>query len=151
MDVAFLMPEARRDMNESAGSRGSFIIARVLLWQLVIGTGLAAALWGIYGRVVGYSALLGCLICVVPNAFLALRLAVSQQDPGARSLVRAAYIGETGKLALTVLFFSLVFVLVRPLSAVALFAGFIATQLVTFSGLLMRGGQQTESGISNGG
>ena len=138
-------------MSESAGSRGSFIVVRVLLWQFVVGTGLAAALWGIYGHVVGYSALLGCLICVVPNGFLALRLAVSQQDPGAKSLVRAAYIGEAGKLALTVLFFSLVFVLVRPLSAAALFAGFIATQLVTFAGLLMRGEQETESGIGNGG
>ncbi len=138
-------------MKEGAGSRGSFIILRLLLWQFVTGAGLAAALWGIYGDVVGYSALLGCLICVVPNAFLALRLTVSRQDPDARSLVRAAYIGETGKLALTVLFFSLVFVLVRPLSAVALFAGFIAAQLVTLSGLLMRGGEETESGIGNGG
>ena len=138
-------------MSESARSRGSFIIARVLLWQLMVGVGLAAALWGIYGRVAGYSALLGCLICVIPNAFLALRLAVSQKDPGARALVRAAYAGETVKLALTVLFFSLVFVLVRPLSAAALFAGFIATQLATFSGLLMRDRQETESGIGNGG
>ncbi len=49
-----------------------------------------------------------------------------------------AYIGEIGKLALTVLMFSLVFTLVRPLAAGALFTGFIAAQLVTFSGFLMR-------------
>ena len=54
-----------------------------------------------------------------------------------KALVRAAYIGELGKLALTVLLFVLVFTLVKPLSAAALFAGFIATQLVTLSGLLM--------------
>ena len=52
------------------------------------------------------------------------------------------------KLALTVLFFTLVFTQVKPLSAAALFAGFITTQLVVFSGLLMRHEQDTEN--SNG-
>ena len=129
-------------MNESAGSRDSFIIIRVLMWQLLVGMGLAAVLWGIYGNVVGYSAVLGSLTCVIPNAFLALRLVVPRGDPGAQALVRAAWIGELGKLALTVLFFSLAFTLVKPLSAAALFAGFIVTQLVTFSGLLMHRGQE---------
>ena len=138
MDVAFLVPEASLEMNEGAGSRDSFIIVKVLVWQLVVGMGLAAVLWGIYGHVVGYSAVLGSLTCVIPNAFLALRLIAPRRDPGAQALVRAAWIGELGKLALTVLLFSLAFTLVKPLSAAALFAGFIATQLVTFSGLLMR-------------
>jgi len=129
-------------MNESAKARDSFIITRVLMWQLLVGTGLAAVLWGIYGNVVGYSALLGSLTCVIPNAFLALRLVVPRRDPGAQALLRAAWIGELGKLALTVLFFSLVFTLVRPLSGAALFAGFIVTQLVTLSGLLMRREQE---------
>jgi len=129
-------------MNESAKTRDSFIITRVLMWQLLVGTGLAAVLWGIYGNVVGYSALLGSLTCVIPNAFLALRLVVPRRDPGAQALLRAAWIGELGKLALTVLFFSLVFTLVRPLSGAALFAGFIVTQLVTLSGLLMRREQE---------
>ncbi len=137
-------------MNESAGTRDSFIIIKLLLWQLLVGTGLAAVLWGIYGYVVGYSALLGSLTCVLPNAFLALRLMLPRRDRGARGLVRAAYIGELGKLALTVLFFSLVFTLVRPLSGAALFAGFIATQLVTFSGLLMHREQERETSKNNG-
>jgi hypothetical protein len=51
---------------------------------------------------------------------------------------------------LTVLFFTLVFTLVRPLSAAALFAGFIVTQLVAFSGLLMRSGTDTEMSNTNG-
>ncbi|MDH3545654.1 MAG: ATP synthase subunit I, partial [Gammaproteobacteria bacterium] len=108
------------------------------------GVVLAAVLWGIYGHVAGYSALLGSLTCALPNAFLALRLAVDRRDSGARSLIRAAYIGELGKLALTVLMFSIVFVLVRPLSVAPLFAGFIAAQLATFGGLLLRDGRGTE-------
>ena len=41
-------------------------------------------------------------------------------------------------LPLTVLMFSIVFVAVRPLAPGALFAGFIAAQLVTFAGFLLR-------------
>jgi ATP synthase protein I len=121
-------------------------IPRVLMWQVLTGAVLAIVLWGVFGSVAGYSAFIGSLICVIPNAFLALRLVVPRRDPGAQALINAAWIGEIGKLALTVLFFTLVFTLVRPLSAAALFAGFITTQLVTFSGLLMRHEQDTENG-----
>ena len=125
-------------------------ILRVVMWQFLVGAVLAAVLWGVFGGVAGYSALLGSLVCAVPNAFLALRLMAPRRDPGAHALLRAAWIGEAGKLALTVLFFTLVFTLVRPLSAAALFAGFIVTQLVAFSGFLMRNGQEQETSNSNG-
>ena len=122
---------------------------KVLVLQIGIGVVLAAALWGLYGHVAGYSALLGSLTCVIPNAFLALRLIAPRRDPGARALVRAAYIGELGKLGLTVLMFSIVFVLVRPLNVAALFAGFIAAQLMTFAGFLLGNQQETEEITSN--
>jgi ATP synthase protein I len=125
-------------------------ILRVVMWQFLVGVVLAAAVLGVFGRVAGYSALLGSLTCAVPNAFLALRLMAPRRDPGAQALLRAAWIGEAGKLALTVLFFTLVFTQVRPLSAAALFAGFIVTQLVAFSGFLMRHGQEQETDNSNG-
>jgi ATP synthase protein I len=125
-------------------------IPRVLMWQVVIGMALAAVLWGVMGIVAGYSTLLGCLIAVVPNALLALRIMAPRRDPGARALLRAAWIGEILKLAVTVLLFVLVFTQVRPLSAAALFAGFIATQLVVFSGLLMRRGTETDTSNTNG-
>ncbi len=125
-------------------------IPRVLIGQFLVGVVLAAVLWGVFDKVAAYSAMLGSLICLVPNAFLALRLVVPRRDPGAQALVNAAWIGEIGKLALTVLFFSLVFTLVRPLNAAALFAGFIASQLVTLSGLLMRPKEKQETENSNG-
>ena len=118
---------------------------RVLVAQIGIGVVLAAVLWGVYGQVAGTSALLGSMTCVIPNAFLALRLAVPRFDPGAKDLIRAAYIGELGKLAITVLMFSIIFAAVRPLSVPALFAGFIAAQLMTFAGLLMRDDRNTET------
>ena len=117
---------------------------KVLMLQIGVGAILAVVLWGIYGPVAGYSVLLGSLTCAVPNAFLALRLAAPRWDPGAKELVRAAYIGEFGKLAITVAMFASVFALVRPLTVAALFAGFIAAQLMTFAGLLMNGGPNME-------
>ena len=122
---------------------------KVLIGQIGVGAALAAVLWGLFGPVAGYSALLGSLTCVIPNGFLALRLVAPRRDPGARALIRAAYIGELGKLGLTVLMFSIVFVLVRPLSAAALFGGFIAAQLVTFAGFLVRDNVETEETTSN--
>ena len=122
---------------------------KVLAVQIGIGGVLAVVFWAIQGHVAGYSALLGSLTCVIPNAFLALRLVVPRRDPGARALIQAAYIGELGKLAITVLMFSLVFALVRPLAAAPLFAGFIATQLATLAGLLLQDRQEQDGQLRN--
>jgi len=113
---------------------------KVLAVQIGIGAVLAVVFWGLQGPVAGYSALLGSLTCVIP---------LSRRDPGARALIQAAYIGELGKLALTVLMFSIVFALVRPLEVAPLFAGFIATQLATFAGLVMRDKNERNGQTSN--
>lgn len=110
------------------------VMLKVLAGQAAVGLVFAAAFWLLGGRVAGYSALLGSLACVVPNGFLALRLALPRRDPGAKALLRAAWIGEFGKLALTVLIFSLVLATVRPLEGGPLFTGFIASQLMVFLG-----------------
>ena len=84
MAVAFLVPEAY-DIKS--------VMQKVLAIQIGVGVALAAVLWGIYGDVVGYSALLGSLVCVIPNAFLALRLAVPRRDPGPQSYSPAVFRG----------------------------------------------------------
>jgi len=118
-------------------------IVKVLLLQLFLSVALGAFFWGTDGHVAGYSASLGGLCCVIPNAYLAFRLVAPRRDPGARALLNAAYVGELGKLALTLLMFGTVFAFVRPLAPLPLFAGFIACQLTTFAGLLMRDKEQT--------
>ena len=153
MDVAFLVPEARDRMTgqserlpASHSSPAGHVVIRVLLLQLGLSMAVAMLFWGLKGYVSGYSAALGGLTCVIPNAFLALRLTVPRQDPGAGALMRAAYVGELGKLALTIIMFVMVFTLVRPLAAGALFAGFIAAQLATFAGFLMRESDEQDQG-----
>jgi len=107
-------------------------ILLILLAQVVTSGAVAAvlALW--QGQLPALSALLGGAIAVVPNAFLAARLLSPKANASAESMLRAAWIGEIGKLALTALLFAAVFVAVRPLSVIGLFAGFIAAQLVIF-------------------
>ena len=63
---------------------------------------------------------------MVPNFFLGARLISSKND--AKGLLRAAYIGELGKIVLTVLLFGLVFYVVKPLDALYLFLSFIIVQ-----------------------
>jgi len=122
---------------------------KVIAVQIGLGAVLAAALWIVLGNTAGYSALLGCLTSVLPNGFLALRLAVPRRDPGAKSLLQAAYLGEIGKLALTVLMFSIVFVTVRPLAAAPFFAGFVVTAMVPLLGFLIRDKAITVKGTDN--
>ncbi len=120
---------------------------KVLAAQAGIGVFVAILFWGLAGRVEAYSALLGSLTSVLPNAFLALRLAVARDDAGA--ILRAAWLGELGKLGITVVMFLLIFAFVRPLQFLPLFTGFIAAQLMVFSGLLFR--EDTQDGTRQNG
>ncbi len=59
--------------------------------------------------------------------------------------------GASGRTkALTVLMFSIVFALVRPLAPIPLFTGFIATQLVVIVGLVLRDKQDGVTSNNNG-
>ncbi|HET6628554.1 MAG TPA: ATP synthase subunit I [Woeseiaceae bacterium] len=114
------------------------LILRVLLAQAGLALVLAAYFRGTGSPVSAYSALLGGLVAVLPNAFLALRLSLPRRDPGAAALLRAAWIGELGKVICTVLLFGLVFTAIRPLAAGAFFAAFVAAQLAVFAGFMER-------------
>lgn len=109
---------------------------RILLAQL--GAGAIAAVAGQLsaGTIAAYSALLGGLICVVPNTFLALRMFAGSLTRDPRRALTATYVGAAGKLLLTAALFAAVFVLVRPLRPGWLFAGFLAAQGVVLISLL---------------
>ena len=124
---------------------------KALMLQTLTGVVLAVAFWMLRGTVAGYSALLGALATVLPNGFLALRLAMSRRDGTADSILRAAWLGEAGKLALTVAIFVAVFVGVRPLEPLPLLIVFVVTQLMILSGFLMRDEpQEKELGSEDG-
>jgi ATP synthase protein I len=117
---------------------------RVVLLTLLAQAGLSCALavlLGIWlGRVPALSVLLGGMTAVVPNSFLAARLLKPRLDDDAAAVMRSAWLGEIGKLLLTAVLFATIFALVKPLSALAVFGGFIAAQGVVLGALLLGGG-----------
>ena len=102
-------------------------IRNILLAQLLTGLVLAAIVWIWLGSERAVPTLLGGLIGVVPNAFLAARLMSPRAASSAQSLLKAGWIGEAGKIASAAVMFAAVFVTLRPLHPEFLFAGYIAT------------------------
>jgi ATP synthase protein I len=116
------------------------VVPLTLLVQACVSLVLAAVLWAWMGEVAGMSTLLGGVAVVIPNAFLAARLLQPSRDQSAKAMMRSAWFGEIGKVLLTALVFGVIFGFVRPIEPLAVFAGFIAAQLVVFGALLLGGG-----------
>ncbi len=125
------------------------VVILTLLAQAGISLVLAAAV-AFVSLVAGASVLLGGMVAVVPNAFLAARL-LGPRDESARALMRSAWFGEIGKLLLTAAMFGVIFAWVRPLSVPAVFAGFICAQGMLLGALLLSGGAvPTRKELKNG-
>jgi len=116
------------------------VVPVTLLAQFCVGLAVAGVAWVWFDATAGISALLGAATAVMPNAFLAARLLQSNRDPSDHAMMRAARIGETGKLLLTVVLFAVIFGFVRPLAPLAVFVGFIAAQLTVFGAFLIGDG-----------
>lgn len=103
-----------------------------IVWFQLIGTLVGASAFLLVDLVWAYSVLLGGLVCVIPNAFMAQRFvsAVSQE----RGKVFGRLIaGEAGKLLLTACLFVLVFTLVEPLQMLLFFGALLVVQLFTWA------------------
>jgi ATP synthase protein I len=107
------------------------VIKLLLIWQFMAALG-AGALALLVGPVAAWSALLGGLICWLPNCYFAFRAFRHKGARAAKKIVRSFYVGEAGKMAITVLLFAVVFTNVRPLHALALFAGYLAVQTLNW-------------------
>lgn len=121
------------------------VVPVTLLVQTCVSFVAAAVSWVWFDEVAALSALLGGAAVVIPNGFLAARVLAPNRDVSARAMMRSAWLGEIGKLALTVLAFGVIFGVVRPIEPLAVFAGFIAAQLVVFGALLLGGGGAQEA------
>jgi ATP synthase protein I len=124
--VAFLLP----------GTGELTTVRNILLAQLGAAVGLAAIVWIGLGSERAIPTLLGGLIGVVPNVFLAARVMSPRAGASAKSLLRAGWLGEIGKLAIAAVMFAAVFATLRPLHPEFLFAGYIAAILAMPVGLL---------------
>jgi ATP synthase protein I len=114
-------------------------VRNILLAQLGAAVGLALIVWIWLGFERAIPTLWGGLIGVVPNAFLAARVMSPRAGSSAKSLLRAGWLGEIGKLAIAAVMFAAVFATLKPLHPEFLFAGYIATILAMPVGLLFDG------------
>jgi ATP synthase protein I len=121
------------------------VVPLTLLVQTCVSFVAAVVFWVWMGETAGKSALLGGVAVVIPNGFLAARLLRPSRDESMRAIMHSAWLGEIGKLLLTVLMFAAIFGAVRPLEPLAFFCGFIAAQMVIFGALLVGGAQRTEA------
>jgi ATP synthase protein I len=111
-------------------------VRNILLTQAATAIGLAGIVWIWLGSERAIPTLVGGLIGVAPNAFLAARVMSPRAGSSAKSLLRAGWLGEVGKLAIAAAMFAAVFATLRPLHPGFLFTGYIATLLAMPAGLL---------------
>lgn len=108
-------------------------VYRISLAQLalLLPACLMLALWD---RVWGISALCGGLVAVVPQGWFAARAFRYRGARSARAMARAGYTGEVGKFLLSAVGFAAVFILLRPVSGAAVFAGYLSMLAIQIIG-----------------
>ena len=114
-------------------------VRNILLTQFATALGAAGIVWLWLGSGQAIPTLVGGLIGVVPNAFLAARVMSPRAGVSAKHLLRAGWLGEIGKLAIAAVLFAVAFATLEPLHPGFLFAGYIATLLAMPVGLLFDG------------
>ena len=105
-------------------------VYRLILLQCFSTVALAAVCYFWKGSTAGLSALLGGMIATLPNAWFVWRAFRYSGTREGERVLGSFYIAEVGKFVLLAMLFALVFKLVEPLHAGALFGVFIATLLV---------------------
>ncbi len=94
-------------------------VFRFIMAQL-LATLVVAAILLMFDRVVAYSSLVGGLIATLANAWLAIKVFRVKSTVAAESLLTTFYVGEIYKFVFTGAMFIVAFVLIKPVSAIAL-------------------------------
>ncbi len=110
---------------------------RVLQLQAFVVFATAVSCSLIFGIVAGYSALSGGLIALTANAFFTYKAFRYFGARSTRAITQSLWSGQMGKQILAAALFALVFVGVRPLEPVALFAGYVLVLGTSASALLL--------------
>lgn len=106
-------------------------LARWLMIEFLI-LGSISLIWLLHSVLAGYSAFIGGLIFIVPNAWFVHRVYRYQGARSAHLMVASMFRAESIKIALTAVFFAAVFTLIEPVHVPAL--------LFTFAVMVLAGG-----------
>lgn len=106
-------------------------MGRVLITQTLV-TGVGAVLFSFMGFAAFYSAVLGGVACIIPNAYSLWRVfgvhrRIHPHDPNVFGIMLRA---EMVKFALTGAVFAAMFWLIQPIDPVAMFSVFTAAMLI---------------------
>lgn len=82
-----------------------------------------------------YSALLGGLAYIIPNAWFVIRAYSNSGQMTPQTILNRFYLGEAGKLVLTVIIFALCFLMIKPLHIGALFLTYCVMLIINLAGL----------------
>ena len=87
-----------------------------------------------YDTTVAWSLAAGGLVAIIPQAYFAMLAFRWRGASSARAIARSSYAGETGKYLLSVAGFAVVFATVRPISGLAVFAGYLVMLAIQIIG-----------------
>lgn len=104
--------------------------------QLGVTVIIAAALMATLGRPAAYAALVGGLVGVVPNYYLALRLLRRRGSASAEAALRHIYVGELIKVAFTAAMFVIAIVVLNANFLIVVLT-YIATVAVNWFAFLV--------------
>ncbi len=108
-------------------------VHRITLAQLAVLAPLCLLLVA-YDKVTAYSVASGGLIAILPQAYFAMLAFRWRGANSARAIARSSYAGEIGKFVLSVAGFAVVFAVVRPISGLAVFAGYLVMLAIQITG-----------------
>ena len=96
------------------------------LWFVQLGITLVLAIVSTMALNIrgGFSALLGGLVCIIPNAYFAVKLFKYQGARAAKQIVNSFYKAEALKIILSIVLFTAVFTLCK-ITPLAFFASYI--------------------------
>jgi ATP synthase protein I len=111
-------------------------VRRIIGLQVAVSAAIALLCLAVYGANAAVSAFLGGAIGFLGSLAYARRIAAPQtSDP--KVLLRAHFVGEVQKLALTVILFAAVLILYKGVATLPMLLTFIATLVVYWVALLM--------------
>lgn len=118
---------------------------RSLLFAQFGSTLAMAGVGGGYGGTsTAISALLGGIVCLLPNAYFIWRSFQFQGAQYAERIVKSFYRAEAGKFGLTAVLFTFIFVAVPPSNPAFFFGAYVATLSTQWLGpWLLRGSSHT--------
>jgi len=114
-------------------------VHRITLAQLFALVPLCLVLLAV-DQVWAYSMFSGGLIAIVPQAYFGALAFRWRGARSARAIARSSYAGEVGKFLLSFAGFAAVFVMLRPINGLAVFAGYLTMLAIQIFGswLLLR-------------